>query len=104
MYAIIETGAKQYKVEKNDIVDVERLLSAQKDQKVIFDQVLLVVDGDNLKIGNPLLAGATVSAKVLGEGREDKVTTFKYKNKTGYKRTKGHKQGFTRLQIEEINA
>jgi large subunit ribosomal protein L21 len=104
MYAVIETGGKQYKIEPNVIIDVERLDGAEKDKAITFDKVLLVADGDNLKVGTPLVAGAQVSAKIIENGREPKVTTFKYHNKTGYKRTKGHKQGFTRVQIEEIKA
>ncbi|MFA4857990.1 MAG: 50S ribosomal protein L21 [Candidatus Margulisiibacteriota bacterium] len=104
MYAVIETGGKQYKIAPNSIIDVELLEGAEKDKAVTFDKVLLVADGENLKIGNPLVAGALVSAKIIENGREPKVTTFKYKNKTGYKRTKGHKQGFTRVKIEEIKS
>ena len=103
MYAVIETGAKQYRVEKNDIIDVELLEGAAKDKKVTFDQVLLIADGDNLQIGTPTLK-ATVSGIVIENGKSAKVTTFKYKNKIKYRRTKGHRQPYTRVKIEDIKA
>jgi len=99
MYAVIETGGKQQRISQGDILDVE-LLADQKE--VSFTNVLLVVDGDNVAIGAPYVAGAKVLAKVLGNVKDDKVTTFKYKHKTNYHRTIGHRQNYTRVQIEEI--
>lgn len=99
MYAIIETGGKQYKVEKGDIIEVE-LLDAKR--SLTLDKVLLVGDDGKVDIGTPYIKGAKVAAKVLGTGKDKKAVTFKYKNKTNYHRTKGHRQPFTRLQIEEI--
>lgn len=99
MYAIIETGGKQYRVSKGDIFEVE-LLDAKS--SVTFDKVLLLGDNDKLEIGTPYVKGAKVSAKVVGEGKDPKVTTFKYKNKTNYHRKIGHRQPFTRIQIEEV--
>jgi large subunit ribosomal protein L21 len=99
MYAVIETGGKQQKVLPGDILDVE-LLENQK--SVTFSNVLLVVDGDNVAIGAPYVKGAKVSAKVIGNVKDDKVTSFKYKNKINYHRTIGHRQNYTRVQIEEI--
>jgi len=99
MYAIIETGGKQYKVMPGDILDVE-LLDAKR--STTFEKVLLISDNDRLEVGNPYIKGAKVSAKVLEIGKADKVTTFKYKNKINYHRTKGHRQHFIRVQIEEV--
>lgn len=99
MYAIIETGGKQYKVAKGDVLDVE-LLEAQR--HVTFDRVLLISDKDKTEVGDPYVKGAKVGAKVLGTGKDDKVTTFKYKNKINYHRTIGHRQPYTRVQIEEV--
>ncbi|MDD5382410.1 MAG: 50S ribosomal protein L21 [Candidatus Margulisbacteria bacterium] len=99
MYAIIETGSKQYKVQKGEIIEVE-LLEAK--DHFTFDKILLVSADGKVHIGTPYVTGATVAAKVLGDFKDDKVTTFKYKNKINYHRTIGHRQNFTRVQIEEI--
>ncbi|MDD5593745.1 MAG: 50S ribosomal protein L21 [Candidatus Margulisbacteria bacterium] len=99
MYAIIETGAKQYRVSPGDILDVELL---DNKESVTFNEVLFFADGDKIEIGTPYLKGTKVSAKVLGVNKDDKVTAFKYKHKTNYHRTKGHRQNYTRIQIEEI--
>ena len=99
MYAVIETGGKQQKVVPGDILDVELL---ENKQSVTFGNVLLIADGDNVSIGTPYVKGAKVSAKVMGNVKDDKVTTFKYKNKINYHRTIGHRQNYTRVQIEEI--
>lgn len=99
MYAVIETGGKQYKVSSGDVIDVELL---ENQGSVSFGNVLLLADGDKIEIGRPYVKGALVSAKVLGNNKDDKVTTFKYKNKVNYHRTIGHRQNYTRVQIEEI--
>jgi large subunit ribosomal protein L21 len=99
MYAIIETGSKQYKVSQGDVIEVE-LLDAKK--SVTFDKVLLVSSDGKTEIGTPYVKGVKVSAKVLEIGKDKKVTTFKFKNKTNYHRTIGHRQPFTRVQIEEV--
>lgn len=99
MYAIIETGGKQLKVSKGDVVDVE-LLDAKR--SVTFDKVLLFADDGNVEIGTPYVKGAKVSAKVLGNNKDDKVTSFKFKNKTNYHRTIGHRQNYTRVEIQEV--
>jgi len=99
MYAIIETGGKQYKVMPGDVLEVE-LLDAK--ENTIFDKVLLVAKEGDLAVGTPYVKNAKVSAKVLGDIKADKVTTFKYKNKIKYRRTKGHRQIHTRVEIEEI--
>lgn len=99
MFAIIETGGKQYKVSEGDIIEVE-LLDAK--QHLTFDRILFISDNGKTEIGTPYVKGAKVSAKVLETGKDKKVTTFKYKNKINYHRTIGHRQPFTRLQIEEV--
>ena len=100
MYAIIETGGKQYKVQPGDIIEVE-LLDAT--ENFSFKNVLLISDENKFELGQPYINNACVNAKIMGTGKDKKVTTFKYKNKINYHRTKGHRQPFTRLQIEEIN-
>jgi len=104
MYAIIESGNKQYKVEKGSIIDVE-LLGTKNKEAVNFEHILLVAKDDDIKIGAPYVKGAKVQGTVIDElMKDDKVTAFKYKNKTGYHRTKGHRQKYTRVQIEKISA
>ena len=101
MYAIIESGNKQYKVTKDDVIDVE-LLDAKR--QVTFDKVLLFSDNGNTEVGTPYVKGAKVVAKVLEPMiKDDKVTTFKYKNKINYHRTIGHRQQYTRLQVTEVS-
>ena len=101
MYAIIATGGKQYKVSEGDIITIEKL-GVEAGEKVTFDQVL-VVGGDDLKVGDPTVAGATVEASVAKEGRAKKVIVYKYKRKTGYHKKNGHRQAFTQVKIEKIN-
>ena len=102
MYAIIETGGKQYKVSEGDVVYVEKLVANEGDA-VKFDKVL-VVGGDNTVIGTPVVDGASVDAKVLAQGKGKKIIVFKYKPKKGSKTKQGHRQPFTKVQIEKINA
>ena len=102
MYAIIATGGKQYKVSEGDVIRVEKL-GVEAGQEVVFDQVL-VVSGDEMKDGNPTVAGATVTANVVKEGKAKKVIVYKYKRKTGYHKKNGHRQQFTQVKIEKINA
>jgi large subunit ribosomal protein L21 len=99
MFAIIETGGKQLKVSKGDVVDVE-LLDAKR--SVTFDKILLLSHDGKVEIGTPYVKGVKVSAKVLGNNKDDKVTSFKYKNKTNYHRTIGHRQNYTRVEIQEV--
>ena len=101
MYAIIATGGKQYKVSEGDIITIEKL-GVDAGEKVTFDQVL-AVSGDDLKVGNPTVSGATVEASVVKEGRAKKVIVYKYKRKTGYHKKNGHRQAFTQVKIEKIN-
>ena len=102
MYAIIATGGKQYKVAEGDVIRVEKL-GAAEGENVVFDQVL-VVSGDEVKVGNPTVAGATVTASVVKEGKAKKVIVYKYKRKTGYHKKNGHRQQYTQVKIEKINA
>jgi len=101
MYAIIETGGKQYRVAAGDTIKVEKLEVAAG-EKFDFDKVLFV-SGDSPKTGAPYVTGATVTANVLEQGRGKKVIAFKYKAKKGYRKKKGHRQHFTSLKIESIN-
>ena len=103
MFAVIETGGKQYKVQIGTIVDIEKL-EVPAQEVVAFDKVLLISDGDNVHIGTPYVEGASVCAKVLNHVRDDKIIVFKFKRKTGYKRTKGHRQKMTTIKIESIKA
>ena len=102
MYAIIATGGKQYKVSEGDILRVEKL-GAEAGETVTFDRVLAVRDDASLKVGADA-AGATVTASVLENGKAKKVIVYKYKRKTGYHKKNGHRQQYTKVKIEKINA
>lgn len=101
MYAIIATGGKQYKVSEGDVINVERL-AAEAGETVTFDQVVAVNDG-TMKAGDDV-ASATVTASVVKEGRAKKVIVYRYKRKTGYHKKNGHRQAYTQVKIEKINA
>ena len=103
MYAIIATGGKQYKVAEGDVVRVEKL-GAEEGASFTFDQVLAVSDDNGMKIGQPTVAGASVSATVLGDGKAKKVIVYKYKPKSGYHKKNGHRQQYTQVKIDKINA
>ncbi len=102
MYAIIATGGKQYKVAEGDIIRVEKL-SVEAGQTITFDQVLAVNNGE-LVVGAPTVAGATVTATVEKEAKAKKVIVYKYKRKTGYHKKNGHRQIYTQVKIDKINA
>ena len=102
MHAIIETGGKQFKVKQGDIILVEKL-GADAGENYTFDKVLGIVDGDSTVAGKPLVKGASVTASVLGDGKAKKVIIYKYKAKKGYHKKRGHRQPFTRVQIDAIN-
>ncbi len=102
MYAVIETGGKQYKVSEGDVLFVEKLGAAEGDA-VKFDKVL-AVGGEQTVFGTPVVEGASVDAKVLANGKNKKVIVFKYKPKKGYKKKQGHRQPYTKVVIEKINA
>ena len=100
MYAVIETGGKQYRVKAGDVIEVERL--AATGDGVRFDRVLMVSGDGGVEVGNPVVAGAVVSASVAGEARGPKIRVFKKKRRKGYRRTTGHRQHLLRLRIDEI--
>jgi large subunit ribosomal protein L21 len=102
MYAVIETGGKQYRVQEGDVVFVEKL-SVSEGEEYTFDKVLAVSKDDELITGNPV-EGVTVTAKVLAQGKDKKIIVFKYKPKKNYRKKQGHRQPHTKVQIEKINA
>ena len=103
MYAIIKTGGKQYMVKAGDVLTVENL-NAEYGEKVMFEEVLAVGNNGELQIGNPVVAGAKVEGTVIENGRSKKIIVFKYKPKKDYRRKQGHRQPFTKVKIEKINA
>ncbi|MEH7074198.1 50S ribosomal protein L21 [Neobacillus drentensis] len=102
MYAIIETGGKQLKVEEGQAIYIEKL-DVEAGETVTFDKVLFV-GGENVKVGSPVVAGATVTAKVEKQGRQKKIIVFKYKAKKNNRKKQGHRQPYTKVIIEKINA
>mgnify|MGYP001612056753 CR=1 FL=1 len=105
MIAVIKTGGKQYKVKEGDTIKVEKL-DAEAGKGIDFSEVLLVADekGENVKVGAPFVAGATVAATVLAQGRTKKIDVIKYKRKIRYRKKYGHRQAFTQVKIEKITA
>ncbi len=103
MYAVVQTGGKQYRVEEGKKIVVEKLAGKAGDE-VILDQVLLVGKGEKVNIGRPMLEGASVVAKVVSQRRSPKVIVFKKRSKKGYKKTIGHRQYITELEIKKIKA
>ena len=103
MYAIIKTGGKQYRVSEGDVIWVEKLLY-DDGEKVSFDEVLLVGGDGEIKAGTPVVNGASVEGTVLKSGKSKKIIVFKYKAKKDYRKKQGHRQPFTQVKIEKINA
>ncbi|BCM25831.1 50S ribosomal protein L21 [Methyloradius palustris] len=103
MYAVIKTGGKQYRVTSGLKLKVEKLIG-EVGSSVTLDQVLMLADGDNVTIGAPLIAGATVQATVVSHGRGDKVMIFKFRRRKHYRKTQGHRQSYTEIQIGELGA
>ena len=101
MFAIIETGGKQYKVNEGDVIFVEKLDVAEGD-KITFDRVLVVSDANGIKVGAPVVEGATVTANVVKNGKGKKLYVMTYKSKKNEKRKMGHRQPYTKVQIETI--
>ncbi|WP_426448664.1 50S ribosomal protein L21 [Paenibacillus sp. S-38] len=101
MYAIIETGGKQYKVQEGDVVYIEKL-AAGEGEAVVFDRVLAVSKDSGLVVGAPVVSGASVSGKVEKQGKGEKIIVFKYKAKKNYRRKQGHRQPYTKVVIEKI--
>lgn len=102
MYAVIKTGGKQYKVAAGEKIKVEQI-AADVGQEIEIDQVLAVGNGTDLKIGAPLVAGAIVKATVVAHGKHDKVRIFKLRRRKHYKKSQGHRQTYTELQISAVN-
>jgi large subunit ribosomal protein L21 len=103
MYAVIETGGKQYRVQEGDVLKVEKL-PIEVGNTIEFDRILTVVNNGDVKIGRPVVEGAKVMAKVLEQDKSKKIIVFKYKAKSNYRRKQGHRQPFTRIVIEKIEA
>ena len=101
MKAVIVTGGKQYTVSEGDVLYIEKL-NVEAEQTVKFDQVLAVLDGDNSKVGTPVVEGASVEAKVVKNGKGKKIVIFKYKAKKGEKSKMGHRQPYTKVEITRI--
>jgi large subunit ribosomal protein L21 len=101
MYAVFRTGGKQFRAEPGTRLQVPTL-DAQAGDTVVFDEVLLAANGDDISVGSPTLDGASVKAEVLGHGRTKKVIVFKRKRRKGYRKKQGHRQGYTEIQVSEI--
>jgi large subunit ribosomal protein L21 len=101
LFAIIQTGGKQYRVAPGDILRVERLPGERGDE-IALDQVLLVADEENIRVGQPLVAGARVVGRILQQGKAKKIIVFKKKRRKNYRRKQGHRQLFTALEVKEI--
>ena len=101
MFAVIKTSGKQYRVQVGDVIYVEKM-NAEVDSTVNFD-VLLCGEGDQVTVGTPVVEGAKVEGKVLAQGKGDKIVVFKFKAKKGYRRTNGHRQPFTKVEITNIS-
>jgi large subunit ribosomal protein L21 len=103
MYAVIKTGGKQYRVVPGEKLKVEKL-AGEVGSDIVIDQVLMVADGDNVTVGAPVVAGASVKATVVSHGRHDKVMIFKMRRRKHYRKTQGHRQDYTEIQIQQIAA
>ena len=103
MYAVIKTGGKQYRVVVGEKLNVEQI-PADVDSQIIIDQVFMVGEGESVKIGTPVVAGATVTATVVSHGRHDKVKIFKMRRRKHYQKHQGHRQNYTEIRIEAISA
>lgn len=103
MYAVVATGGKQYKVEEGDILRVEKL-TGDVGSQIAFDNVLIFSDGENVKIGQPDVDGVTVHGQIVAQGKNKKILVFKYKRRKRYRRKQGHRQPFTAVRIDRIEA
>lgn len=101
MYAIVETGGKQYQMEEGRYLKVE-LLEGEKDSKVIFDKIVMLANGKKSKVGQPYVKGASVEGTILAHDKEKKVIVYKQRPKKGYRKKQGHRQGFTKVMITKI--
>jgi len=103
MYAVVATGGKQYKVQEGEVLRVEKL-TGDIGSEVAFDQVLMTSDGENVKIGQPIVEGALVKGHIVEQGRSRKIIVFKYKRRKRYRRKHGHRQPYTAIKIDSIEA
>jgi large subunit ribosomal protein L21 len=103
MYAVFKTGGKQYRASTGDVIKVEKI-EAEKGATIELDQVLMVGEGEDVKVGTPFLEGGKVTAKVLDQGRGDKIKVIKFKRRKNYRRLMGHRQYFTQIEITGIDA
>ncbi|MBI3936856.1 MAG: 50S ribosomal protein L21 [Betaproteobacteria bacterium] len=103
MYAVVKTGGKQYRVASGEKLKIEQI-PADIGSEIVLDQVLLVADGENVRLGDPLLAGASVKAKVVAHGRGEKLKIFKLRRRKHYRKTLGHRQNYTEIEILGISA
>ncbi len=101
MYAVIRTGGKQYRVEENQVLKIEKL-EGTEGTEVEFDDILLYSDGDNITLGTPKVENAVVKGHIIDQGRTKKVLVFKYKRRKGYRKMRGHRQHFTEVKIDSI--
>ena len=103
MYAVVKTGGKQYRVSKGDKVRIEKI-PGDVGTEVSFDQVLMIGGTDDVKVGTPVVSGATVSARIVKQDRSRKITVFKFKRRQGYKKKQGHRQAYTQVEITGIES
>lgn len=103
MYAVIETGGKQYRVQEGDVLNVEKL-NAEAGEKIEFTKVLALSDDNGLTVGKPYIENAKVEAEVVANGKAQKVIIFKYKSKKDYRKKQGHRQPYTMIKIEKVSA
>ncbi len=101
MFAIVETGGKQYQLEEGRYIDIEKL-DGEVDEKVVFDRVVMLVNGKKSKVGQPYVTGASVEGKILKHDKAKKIIVFKQRPKKGYRKKQGHRQQFTRVMISKI--
>ena len=103
MYAVVATGGKQYKVQEGEVLRVEKL-AGEIGSEIAFDQILMTSDGENVKIGQPVVQGAQVKGHIVEQGKNKKIIVFKYKRRKGYRRKNGHRQPYTSVKIDAIEA
>jgi large subunit ribosomal protein L21 len=102
MYAVIKTGGKQHKVSQGDVISIEKI-DGSKGATVVFDEVLMVSSGEDVKVGTPFLKGARVEGEIIDQTKADKINVFKMKRRKGFKKKTGHRQKLTRMKIKEIS-
>ena len=102
MYAVIKTGGKQHKVSQGDVISIEKI-DGSKGETVVFNEVLMVSSGEDVKVGTPFLKGARVEGEIIDQTKADKINVFKMKRRKGFKKKTGHRQKLTRMKIKEIS-